>query len=492
MEIEKTLNEFIELLFKTIFQVALKGFKGISKLKSIGKIVTFIFSFIVLWIVIRYKLSLFAYADKLEMPIWFKMIIFVLLCGLPFWYLVLLQLLEERTQKKYIGLFQEMGFHGKDGKFPCFLKAYEDDGKTIYNFKSNIPLSEWQKAEERIETVFDCTIVNFENTSSKRIMKMETVQSDRRIPKLILWEDKYLSQEEGTIAIGQGAIKRVEFNLNDNPHVLVAGETGSGKSVILHTIWWQVVLKYCKTFMFDFKGGVEFSKQYEQYGEVVTERKRALEILTMLCEENDRRMKLFRDLGVKKLTEYNEKYNKNLIRIVIFCDEIAEMLDETGVSKEEKPVYEAIRGRLSTLARLSRASGINLILGTQRPDAKIITGQIKTNITLRVSGRFADKPTSEIVLGNSDAVRIPNIKGRFLIKNGIEMTEFQSYLFKDTMLRDDVPIPEGALLIEKEGNQLHNSYYDNSDPVSEPTGKTVDLKKDTRKEEKTLDLDFDY
>ena len=487
-ELEQTLNNGIEAFFKMLFSFLFRCIKGVKQLNKIPKILGFLFTFLIPWGAIRYKPMLSSFMDGLEMPIWFRWIIYILLYAMPLWYLAMLQLLEDRKQNIYIGYFKEMGFHGKDGKYPYFIKKHDEDGKTIYGFKSNIPLSEWQKAEERIETVFDCTIVALENTTSKRLVKMETVKSDRRIPKLILWDDKYLIQEEGTIAIGQGAIKQVKFNLNSNPHVLVAGETGSGKSVILHTIWWQVVLKQCQSYMFDFKGGVEFSKQYEQYGEVVTERKRALEILTMLCEENDRRMKLFRDLEVKNLTEYNEKYNKNLIRIVVVSDEVAEMLDETGVSKEEKPLFEAIRGRLSTLARLARASGINLILGTQRPDSKIITGQIKTNITLRVSGRFADKPTSEIVLGSSDAVRIPNIKGRFLIKDGLEMTEFQAYLFKDSMLRDDVPIPEGALLLNSDSNQLQNSYYDRPDPSP---GK-VDIKKDKGGEGKKLDLDLDY
>jgi len=487
LEIEKTLNEFIETFFKMVFSLVLKGFKGITKLKSIGKAAIFILSFIMLWFVIRYREMIFTYADQLGMPVWFKMTLFVLLCGLPFWYLVILQSLEDKKQRKYVGLFKEMAFHGRDGKYPYFLKTYEDDGKTIYNFKSNIPLSEWKKAEERIETVFDCTIVDFENTTSKRLLKMETVKSDRRIPKMIRWQDEFVSQEEAAIRIGQGAIKQIEFNLDDNPHVLIAGETGSGKSVILHTCLWQAVLKGWKVYMFDFKGGVEFSKRYEQYGEVITDRKKALDILTMLCEENEKRSELFRDLEIKKLPQYNKKYNKNLTRICVFCDEIAEMLDQTGVSKEDKPLYEGMNARLSSLARLSRSSGINLFLGVQRPDAKILTGQIKTNITLRISGRFADKAASEIVLNSTDAVNIPNIKGRFLIKVGNEMTEFQAYLFDDdTMLRDDVDREPGALLIEQK-SKLHNSYYDDPQPPQK-----VELKKEGRGEEKTLDLDFNY
>ena len=79
------------------------------------------------------------------------------------------------------------------------------------------------------------------------------------------------------------------------------------------------------------------------------------------------------------------------------------------MAKEEKQIYEQIEGKLSTLARLSRATGINLFMGVQRPDANVLTGQIKNNIPVRISGRFADKTASEIVLGNTDAVNLPDI-----------------------------------------------------------------------------------
>lgn len=62
--------------------------------------------------------------------------------------------------------------------------------------------------------------------------------------------------------------------------------------------------------MIDFKGGVEFGKQYEQYGEVITERERALQVLELLVKENEYRLRIFRDLEVKNLDEYNKKRNR--------------------------------------------------------------------------------------------------------------------------------------------------------------------------------------
>ena len=173
--------------------------------------------------------------------------------------------------------------------------------------------------------------------------------------------------------------------------------------------------------MIDFKGGVEFGKQYKQFGEVIIKRERAVEVLELLVRENEARLELFNDMDVKNIQEYNRSSSEKLCRIGVFCDEIAEMLDKKGVSKNDRIIYEKLEAHLSTLARLSRATGINLFLGTQRPDANIITGQIKTNIPLRVSGRFADKAASEIVLGATDATDLSDIKGRFMFKQGAEI-----------------------------------------------------------------------
>ncbi len=144
--------------------------------------------------------------------------------------------------------------------------------------------------------------------------------------------------------------------------------------------------------------------------------KRALQVLDLLVRENEYRLHVFRDLEVKNLDEYNKKTRQNLCRIGVFTDELAEMLDKKGVAKRGKTDIRTDRRKLSTLARLSRATGINLFMGVQRPDANVLTGQIKNNIPVRISGRFADKTASEIVLGNTDAVNLPDIKGDFFTR----------------------------------------------------------------------------
>lgn len=394
-----------------------------------------------------------------EMPEWAKTAIFYLLLLVPVWYLLILGWIQDMLQGRYEKEFAAIGFKDREGKFPILVKKINDKKglkksrkyKEIFIFKSNLPMGDWIAAQKKIETAMNRNIIRFMEGGSKKICKIVTVPPECKIPQRMDWSDSKIQKEDGLIVLGEGALETIQFNLNRTPHVLAAGETGSGKSVILRACLWQLVKKGARVYMIDFKGGVEFGKRYEKYGEVITQRQRALEVLQELCRENEKRLALFREMEAKNLPEYNRKTGKNLCRIGVFCDEIAEMLDKKGSSKEDKEIMEKLEGLVSSLARLSRATGINLFLGVQRPDANVLTGQIKNNVPVRICGRFADKPASEIVLGNTDAVYLPDIKGRFLFRLGNVTEEFQAYYFDDDRdLAGEVPAPGEMLLYPQE------------------------------------------
>ena len=154
-----------------------------------------------------------------------------------------------------------------------------------------------------------------------------------------------------------------------------------------------------------------------------------LELLTELTEELERRKKLFASAGLPNIDSYNAVQKEPLKRHIFACDEIAEMLDKTGLTKEQKETVSKIESRLAMIARQGRAFGIHLILATQRPDANILSGQIKNNINCRICGR-ADTVLSQIILDNTAAAdQIPkDARGRFLLHDG---TVFQAYWFDE-------------------------------------------------------------
>jgi S-DNA-T family DNA segregation ATPase FtsK/SpoIIIE len=315
--------------------------------------------------------------------------------ALPLLYTLISRLVRRATVNRYFKLFEEVNFKARNGKYPLYIRKKRDGAKELLHFKSTIPAQEWKKAHDRLESALNLSIRRIEQSqNSKKIVILTTLSTDYQIPEMLRYNAELIAKHapnDGDLVVGESDLGAVIFNLNATPHVLCAGETGSGKSVILRLILWQMILKGCRVFMIDFKGGVEFGKQYEQYGEVILERERALIILEMLVAENEARMALFRDLEVKNLPAYNKMTGANLCRIGVFCDEIAEMLDTKGVAKSEKPLYDRLTAALSTLARLGRAQGINLFLGVQRPDANVLTGQIKNNVPVRISGRFAHR-----------------------------------------------------------------------------------------------------
>ena len=116
-----------------------------------------------------------------------------------------------------------------------------------------------------------------------------------------------------------------------------------------------------------------------------------------------------------------------LTRKILFIDEIAELTDTTGLDKNWKELANTTINKLSTIARLGRAFGINLVVGTQRPDAIVIPGQIKNNIDVRLCGK-ADNTLSIIILDNGDAAeKIPkDSQGLFLNQDGVL---FRAYRF---------------------------------------------------------------
>lgn len=162
---------------------------------------------------------------------------------------------------------------------------------------------------------------------------------------------------------------------------------------------------------------------------MVTTKETLLHMHERIVYELEIRKELFSRAECSNLDEYNRKTGSMHPRIIVACDEVAEVLDKTGLEKSEKEQVAQIENKLSVIARQGRAFGIHLILATQRPDANILSGQIRNNIDCRACGH-ADNVLSQIILDNTDASsRIPkDVQGRFLLHDG---TVFQGYLFDE-------------------------------------------------------------
>ena len=302
---------------------------------------------------------------------------------------------------------------------------------TIWEFTSQgIPLKAWKDKKEAIETALDITIVKMKNGSGKSRVLIHAAPAVSDLPDIIKWKDKYLSQQSFVLNLGESFTGPVTVDLARVPHILLGGATGSGKSVLLKLLLMQANKKGANVCIADFKGGVDFPPVWHKECRMCFEEQSTLELLTELAEELERRKRLLKAAGLPNIDHYNAVTGENLQRYIFACDELAEMLDKTGLTKEQKEIVVKIESKLSIIARQGRAFGIHLILATQRPDSTILNGQIKNNINCRICGR-ADNVLSMIILDNTDAAdQIPeDAQGRFLLHDG---TIFQAYWFDDT------------------------------------------------------------
>ena len=319
------------------------------------------------------------------------------------------------------------------GETPSLLRERSDqNNRRVKIWEINnpgIPLKLWQDKQPELEAVFDLNLVSVAYGLSTARIILKYVSGRNVLPSHIAWRDDYLSEDSFVLALGEGYIGPVTVDLAKIPHVLLGGSTGSGKSVLLKLLLMQALKKGAKVYIADFKGGVDFPPTWHERCRMCFEEEDLLELLAGLADELARRKRLFKEVGVPNLDEYNNVTETHLRRCIFACDEVAEVLDKTGLSTEEKKLIGQIENKLSILARQGRAFGIHLILATQRPDANLIPGQIRTNLGCRICGR-ADSILSQIILDNTAAADqiSKEARGRFLLHDG---TVFQGYWLDD-------------------------------------------------------------
>lgn len=331
---------------------------------------------------------------------------------------------------------QSIGFVNHAGMAPALLRKRRDRDNprvTVWEFQNqSIPLTAWEDKRAAIEAALDISIVKMTYGKGKSRVLVYAVPALVDLPNVLHWQDKYLSPESFVLVLGESLLGPVTVNLANIPHILLGGSTGSGKSVLLKLLLMQALHKGAEVYIADFKGGVDFPKDWHKKCRMCFNEQDLLYTLNQLVAVLEYRKGRLAETGCKDLDAYNEVTGEGLPRLVFACDEVAEMLDRTGRSKEDKELLAQIENRLATLARLGRAFGIHLILATQRPDANVIPGQIKNNLDFRVCGR-ADDTLSGIILGNNSADdQIPkDARGRFILQDG---TVFQGYLFDEGRL----------------------------------------------------------
>ena len=192
-------------------------------------------------------------------------------------------------------------------------------------------------------------------------------------------------------------------DLASMPHLLIAGTTGSGKSVCINTIILSLLYRHtpdkCKFILIDPKM-LELST-YEGIPHllcpVITEAKKAASVLGWVVKEMENRYRLMTKEGVRNIDSYNAKHALPMPYIVVVVDEMSDLMLVAG---------KEIENYIQKLSQMARAAGIHIIMATQRPSVDVITGTIKANFPTRISFQVTSKIDSRTILGEQGAEQL--------------------------------------------------------------------------------------
>ncbi len=206
------------------------------------------------------------------------------------------------------------------------------------------------------------------------------------------------------IALGKNISgKPLIGDLSTMPHLLIAGTTGSGKSVCINTIILSLLYRHipekCKFILIDPKM-LELSA-YEGIPHllcpVITEAKKAASVLGWVVKEMESRYRLMTKEGVRNIDGYNAKHKLPMPYIVVVVDEMSDLMLVAG---------KEIENYIQKLSQMARAAGIHIIMATQRPSVDVITGTIKANFPTRISFQVTSKIDSRTILGEQGAEQL--------------------------------------------------------------------------------------
>lgn len=298
-------------------------------------------------------------------------------------------------------------------KFGCDVdfKSHDSGPRlSIFHFKPKV--GEMLKDKERLERAIAQVLENDSvrvrvDSNHNGLIHVEVVKQNPRLITLkeVIESDAY-SESSALLPIALGTTDTGDFlipDLRKLPHLLIAGQTGSGKSVVLHNILVSLLMKYSpvnlKILLVDPKM-VEFAIYSDiphLLREIITSPEESTKALEWLVEEMERRFYLLANTQTRNIEEYNAQESEPMPFIIFVVDEFADLMIMDGENTEKIIVK---------LAQKSRAVGIHMIVSTGRPSVDVYTGLIKANFPARIALTCASKVDSRTVIDTVGAERL--------------------------------------------------------------------------------------
>ncbi|MCM1296037.1 MAG: FtsK/SpoIIIE domain-containing protein [Muribaculaceae bacterium] len=343
------------------------------------------------------------------------------------------------TGQKYSNDFIRIGFVNSAGEPPLLLtqKVLENGMHSMTFWGKGFPLDKWEEHRPFIETAFNITVFGISpSNEDNRCISMDYRPGCGWIPECVKWDARFLRQEDFVLALGQTfAGLQAVVDLTKTPHLLIAGATGMGKSVLLKSLACQILAKGADLVIADWKCGLDYPASLRTACRFVDTEAALQQVLDKLWQETTRRTELMRDAGCALVSEYNITAMDPLRRIVLLIDEASLLFDVSHRPKAEKDAANRILGVVVDMARKCRACGIHIIVATQRPTSESLPGVLKANLDGRICAHTADNQGSIAALDDGSAAKLPAVPGRFILRTGAAPDIiFQAYLMEDESL----------------------------------------------------------
>ncbi|MBP9709144.1 MAG: DNA translocase FtsK [Oligoflexales bacterium] len=329
------------------------------------------------------------------------------------------------------------GLRNNLGKIPNFIfdRPIDHSTRMLRLSRAQLPRTAFVKAAPAIESALQIFIDDI--VEQREAGTIDLIYAHMPMPEFVNMSSFNLTPD--TFVIGKTRSEEISATFESVPHLLIAGQTGGGKSTFARQLICSLYLsnpKY-RFVLVDLKGGLEFQTfaKLDRINVIAN-----LHSISGELSDIDRQMNLrfsiMKENGCKDLAAYRKipkasrkkpikcsDADLEFDRLILVVDEIAELF-LANVSEKFHNAAEA-KAVLSRVARLGRAVGIHLIAGTQRPDARVLDTQIKSNLPGKICFQMGDIHSSMVVLGNARAKYLPAVAGRAIWQCGMSLLEVQ-------------------------------------------------------------------
>ncbi|MBF0363669.1 MAG: DUF87 domain-containing protein [Oligoflexia bacterium] len=315
------------------------------------------------------------------------------------------------------------------------ISEEEFNRKKVVIYNGGIGIKQFQNKQDDLEATFGQKVesISSNDLSPEYTIVMLTKNNWPKVVKFSSLNNMDLPRDH--FIIGHTLKGVITQNINELPHMLIAGTTGSGKSIMFKQMIVSLMKSspYLQVFLLDLKSGIEMQDfQHFPNVTVVKDIRKAVLLLNKIKEEMDRRFSYLEQNGYREIIPERDKMDKILVGI----DESSVLYMKNHTNPELNTVSQNANELTDSLAKLSRAAGIHLLLATQ----KVTKETIDTHIQENISGKFCFKTNtlqgSLTVLGNGMACSLPDVPGRGIWNLGNKFLEVQVPLITQTDIKE--------------------------------------------------------